>query len=254
MKDFWNNRSELAQDDLLRSVLDPSDIRGLKNAYIDLCFKYYLELFLNPAKQDRVLEIGCGYGRLTEYIAPYVSSIVGVDLAENFIKIAAARSQFENVQYYTAEQFSEIESEFDSAFMVGVAMFVENDKDLTDLLKSYCRHINGKFILIEQVADVPYKQYIDEKFYAKYRSHDEIVNVFESAGFDLVRHKKMGERSIGLFAMLMFNRFVYPILPGFFKRVMGVFLTVDRFLMKILPSRSVPHIDVVYEFKKSPVL
>jgi SAM-dependent methyltransferase len=52
-------------------------------------------------KEDSILEIGCGVGRVGEVLAPMCDRWIGCDVASNMLKYAAQRlARFENVRLY----------------------------------------------------------------------------------------------------------------------------------------------------------
>jgi len=56
-----------------------------------LLYNYCLEAFAKGPPLLRVLDVGCGSGVQSTYLAPYAKELVGVDLSEKLIKIAKKR-------------------------------------------------------------------------------------------------------------------------------------------------------------------
>jgi len=53
---------------------------------------------LDVDKEDRVLEVGVGVGRIAEHLAPLCKHFTGMDISENMVRIARERlSRFDNV-------------------------------------------------------------------------------------------------------------------------------------------------------------
>ena len=59
--EFWEHQSGLPG---LRSVIDPNDRRGWKTAYLDRLHKAAIARHLDFQPRDRVLDFGCGIGRI----------------------------------------------------------------------------------------------------------------------------------------------------------------------------------------------
>jgi protein-L-isoaspartate O-methyltransferase len=101
--DTWNNLAARSRTDVfddLRAVLDPVDVKGVKNSYIDAYLKHYLLRYLRPGKGDVLLEVGCGPGRLTEYLSQFVRSVYGIDIIDTFIDDCGADPRKHNNTFY----------------------------------------------------------------------------------------------------------------------------------------------------------
>lgn len=68
---------------------------------------------LNPQHGERILDVGCGEGSLTEKIAAAGASVVGIDASEEMVSAAAARGL--DVRLIDAQRL-EFEREFDAVF------------------------------------------------------------------------------------------------------------------------------------------
>ncbi len=77
----------------LRLVLDPRDTRGWKNLYIDRLQKAALSAGLSLPRDVRVLDLGCGAGRMSHWMAARGYRVVGVDLDRDLLLRAAGSSQ-----------------------------------------------------------------------------------------------------------------------------------------------------------------
>jgi ubiquinone/menaquinone biosynthesis C-methylase UbiE len=87
----------------------------------------------SPAEDQRVLDIGCGFGDTTQRLAEIVGpngEAVGVDVAERFIETARDESRLAgvaNVRFMAADvQMTEFEDRFDYAFSRMGTMFFAN--------------------------------------------------------------------------------------------------------------------------------
>lgn len=61
-KKLWVQRASLSG---IRSTMNPADKKGLKNSYIDPTHKMCLNREMNLSSRDKVLDFGCGLGRLS---------------------------------------------------------------------------------------------------------------------------------------------------------------------------------------------
>jgi SAM-dependent methyltransferase len=83
----------------LRSVLDPADAAGAKNAAIDALHKLALDRALGRRRFARALDFGCGTGRLARHLAPRARRVLGADLTSAMLRRAARESAAANLDY-----------------------------------------------------------------------------------------------------------------------------------------------------------
>ncbi len=86
-------------DSALRLVLDPRDTRGWKNRYIDRLQKTVLSAELVLSRDARVLDLGCGAGRMSHWMAARGYRVVGADLDRNLLLRAAGNGQGRNAGF-----------------------------------------------------------------------------------------------------------------------------------------------------------
>lgn len=89
--------SDLDFDDDGLNVGDPADRRGIKSRYITLAQRQALRQFI-PKADSSALEIGCGAGRLSSFIARRGYELVAID--PSFRLLQAARSRKKNISHW----------------------------------------------------------------------------------------------------------------------------------------------------------
>jgi len=101
-----------------------------------------IELFRNLVKGcDKVLDIGCGTGHPSLYVAEDVGSIIGIDKSERMIEIAKNRlrkSRANNIVYEVgdAESLKFSDRSFDAIILCGsLATFSDKKKSLQEIKK-----------------------------------------------------------------------------------------------------------------------
>jgi len=127
-KSFWDNKATTMQGAMIAvdGSTDENTVRltGIYSA--DQATKA-LEL----AATDRVLELGCGVGRIGHELAPHVGYWHGVDISANMIAQARERlKKFDNVglSELTRTSLSEFpDASFDKAYCI--AVFIHMDKE-----------------------------------------------------------------------------------------------------------------------------
>lgn len=89
----------------------------LYSARHNFVFKYGEDLigWLAPKAGERILDVGCGTGELTNELSIYGAAIIGIDASEQMIN--KAQEQFPNIQFFVkdAANFS-FDEPFDAAF------------------------------------------------------------------------------------------------------------------------------------------
>lgn len=76
---------------------------------------------------DRFLDYGCGVGRISEWLAPRVAEVVGIDTSAPMIAEARRRCVRENVRFEVAGDEAPAEGLFDGATLIWVLQHVLDD-------------------------------------------------------------------------------------------------------------------------------
>ena len=100
---WYNNLLEQDQDSYQEKVIKPNLLR-----------------MLNPQNGQTILDVGCGQGFFSRELVKFGVKVVGIDLAEDLLKIARAKSS-KNETYLklSAEKMSELKNEsFNAAICV----------------------------------------------------------------------------------------------------------------------------------------
>lgn len=147
----WEDR---AKKDGLKSVLDPGDLRGMKNEYIDTLHKTMLSKYLLSCDNEKILDFGCGVGRLTSYLGRTGAKVVGVDITKSMTDMAKERYPGQIFVCYDGKKLPFEDNSFDHAVSVFVLQHITSLDDLRKIAKELtrCLKIGGKIYLIEQVS------------------------------------------------------------------------------------------------------
>jgi len=150
-QDFWDRQSETVEA-AIRAVDGSSDELTVQHTGIWTANQVARALDLQAT--DRVLELGCGVGRIGKELAPRCEQWVGSDISPNMLKAAAQRLDgLTNIDFKQLERSSFdgvfADDSFDKAY--SVAVFCHMDKeDLYLYLRDLHRIIRpGGVIYIE---------------------------------------------------------------------------------------------------------
>lgn len=130
---------------------------------------------LGELQNKKLLDVGCGDGRLPRKLAEAGANVVGYDMALK--KIEEARELGgANIEYQVAtpQSFSH-EERFDDATSVLVLPYAESVDELTQFFSSTCNHLvtNGRFISIVYNPDfTAFDQVIGSRRFTKQGGND----------------------------------------------------------------------------------
>ena len=233
---IWEKQALIREKDkidALRKVLDASDTKGIKNSYIDIYLKYYLRKYLDPQEKDILLEVGCGIGRLTEYMSQFVHSAYGIDIVDIFIENCNANPQKRKNTFYPpmgdTEKLKEIR--INKMYIVWVLMYLLDNDEVIATLRSYRDMLPNlkAAIVIEQVKRDPQLDPENKICCCRYRAIDEYVELFAAAGFRVKSYFVLGERYNG--PIYKFIHVVSNFLPRALAKSTETLFHIDKYLM-----------------------
>jgi len=146
----WAERAKLPG---LSSVLDPADPTGAKNALIDRLHRSALGCVDRSAGR-RILDFGCGTGRLTGWLGARGADVLGVDASPEMIEEARARLPSARFEVVDSGRLPVEGDAFDTVLSVGVLQyFVTDALQLETIARELTRVLaaNGQLVAIEQV-------------------------------------------------------------------------------------------------------
>lgn len=256
------NRGKLYDDELKDDILnilnsEPDDIyKELENHNLykyHYCLNYLREnlfAWYPFKKESSLLEIGAGYGQLTNLFCERVSKVVSVENDEKLVQIISKRCTADNLTVLTND-FSEIESEekFDYIVLCDIfeygKQFSDSPNPYSDYLsyvKSFLKEDGVILLAISNRLGLKYfagfkEEHVDKFFagiddfprddYVKTFSKTELENVIRSVGFTNYK-------------------FFYPYPDHRFPDV----ISTDEFINKLPYARSPVYYDVKANFFK----
>jgi SAM-dependent methyltransferase len=139
----------------LRSVIDPADVNGNKNRYIDLLQKLALGRSFAIGPRDTVLDFGCGIGRFTDWLEKRGGAIIGIDSDSEMIAVARELHPHSRCRWmtYSGQRLPLEDQSVDRILSVWVLQHVLDDANLRQLIADFARVLRpgGAIALIEQV-------------------------------------------------------------------------------------------------------
>jgi ubiquinone/menaquinone biosynthesis C-methylase UbiE len=147
--------------------------------------------FLGPflKLESKILDYGCGYGRLTKKIADKgFANVIGVDNSRGMIKRAKRELPNLSFQHYNEETLEFPDNQFDLVFLFAVLTCIPMDKDQNKLIQELRRVIkpNGLFYVSDLLINSD-KRNIDRYKSTKYEPY----GVFELPEGVILRHHKL---------------------------------------------------------------
>jgi ubiquinone/menaquinone biosynthesis C-methylase UbiE len=200
--------AKYAQTKDLRAVIDPADERGFKNRYINLLHhKILADAMGNSLKGKRVLDLGCGIGRFTNFLQSGGAEVVGVDSCRDMLALYGGSNKV--CAPVTNLPFED--ESFDMVLSVWVLQFL-SDTDLQIAMEEIYRILkpNGTIHMIEQLSFYGYDN-IYPRVWAKY---DYVFNnKFKKIACRSIA--KSSDKIIGFVRLGMIPEFLYMYLIRF---------------------------------------
>lgn len=146
----WAERATLPG---LASVIDPADRLGAKNALIDRVQRRALARALGDVRGRRIVDFGCGTGRISAQLARAGADVLGIDASPEMIAVAERGS---GASYAVVDdgRLPCGDDSVDAVISVTVLQYMPH-VELTPLLAEWSRVIRpgGIAVAIEQVSD-----------------------------------------------------------------------------------------------------
>lgn len=149
----WDDRAGLPGDS---GVLDATDTAGRKNDLIDRVHKLVLRRAIPRVRGMRVLDAGCGNGRIAGWLAARGADVVGIDPSPAMIAAAMSRVACATFLEADVESLPFGDHEFDAVLTVTVLQYLAlSPARFSSALRELRRVLrrSGRIVLLEQVHD-----------------------------------------------------------------------------------------------------
>jgi SAM-dependent methyltransferase len=230
----WEKRAEKGK---LPSVIDPGDLRGRKNYYIDLLQKMVIRRALGKGKNQIILDFGCGNGRFSDLLAQNCGFLVGTEITIEMLDMAQKDNRASNIGFvlFDGLRLPMKDQTVDLVVSVNVLQYITDDSELMKVLSELKRTLasKGRFFCIEQVTK-------NKKRWQ--RNLQTYLECFEKNNF-----KKLADYPIrkGHFLLL------YPIYLGLIpKALLRIVARFETFIRRILWHSTWDYQDHFFELEK----
>jgi trans-aconitate methyltransferase len=181
---------------------------GLYNQKYDFVFKFGEDLvqLLDSKPGERILDLGCGTGYLTERIASTGASVIGIDNSEEMIRKAKATYPSISFEVKNAASF-QFEQPFDAIFSNAVLHWIPEKEKVADCVFHNLK--SGGRLVLEMGGKDNVKTIIDA-----------LTEVLSQHGYnDLAKRKVWYFPSLGEYASLLEHHGLTVNFATYFKRV-----------------------------------
>jgi len=150
-------------------------------------------------KGMRVLDLGCGTGITTRYIAKLGAKVIGVDLSPKLIEFAKVNSTHENAEYIVSDitKVDLDKKKSDAICLIDVMEHIPREK-IPDLIKNIKKHSFVNTIIYLNIPDARLQNWLRKNRPDKLQIIDEAYSImeilgwFSSIGFEPIKIKIYG--------------------------------------------------------------
>jgi SAM-dependent methyltransferase len=150
-RETWRRR---AQKGKLPAVIDPGDLRGRKNLYIDILQKMVIKKALGLEKKKFVIDFGCGSGRFLKMLADSCEYLIGLEITEEMLLLAKDENPCSNSEFvlFDGLRLPTKDQMADAIISVNVLQYITDDSELDRVISELHRSLKpgGRLICIEQ--------------------------------------------------------------------------------------------------------
>lgn len=169
----------------------------------DLSDTPYIDSFLEKTNGKKILDIGCGTGTLSEYIANQGFIVDAIDFSEEMLKIA--KSKIKNVNFIQMDMRNININEKYNGIILAYSLFHISKKEVKKVIPKYYDLLkeNGVMLIILQEGEG--EKYVDEtlenglKKFVNYYSFEEIEKILKDNHFEII--KKFKKKPLSEFSL-----------------------------------------------------
>ncbi len=150
-------------------------------------------------KDMNVLDLGCGTGITTKYIAELGAKVVGIDISPRLIQFARENSDHQNIEYRIGDitDFSLNKKYFDVICLIDIMEHIPRAK-IPNLIRNIGRYSYNDTTIYLNIPDARLLSWMREKYPERLQIIDEaypmaeILNWFNSINFEVIKNEIYG--------------------------------------------------------------
>ena len=162
-------------------------------------------------KNMRVLDLGCGTGITTRYIAELGAKVTGVDLSPKLIEFAKAKSTHENADYWIGDitKINFGKKKFDAICLCDIIEHIPREK-IPDLLKNIEKYSFINTIIYLNIPDARLQNWLRKNRPEKLQIIDESYSVMEILGwFSSINFEAIKIKIYGVNLPLQYTSYIF---------------------------------------------
>lgn len=156
--------------------------------------KHHLRLIKIPTDAHKILEIGCGVGRLVRILKNQGKDIIGVDASEEMVKNSGILQSGLDIRYCVGDGNLDFENNtFDFIFSIIVFQHIPNINTIKKYIGESYRILNKGYFKFQVLnSDTKEEGCLLKNFHNK----DILIETMKEVGFKEVKEEKIGDRWI----------------------------------------------------------
>jgi SAM-dependent methyltransferase len=170
----WEIRAKKGK---LPAVIDPGDLKGRKNLYIDILQKLAIQKAMGKDKAEIMLDFGCGSGRFSEMLAQRAEFLLGLEITLPMLLLAKEECSSSNCSFalFDGLNLPIKEGRADAIVSINVLQYITDESELIQVLSRVKNSLKpgGRFICVEQVTGNKKRWQRDYRTYLRlFQQHD----------------------------------------------------------------------------------
>ncbi|MFA5303559.1 MAG: class I SAM-dependent methyltransferase [Candidatus Nanoarchaeia archaeon] len=146
--------------------------------------------FISYLKGSRVIDIGCGPGRDSKYFSDKNLDVTGVDLTDNFLKIAKSKVPKADFLKMDMRQLSFNDESFEGVWCNGAFLHIPKYEN-SATLKEFYRVLKPEGVMYLSVKIGEGEQIVKKDYWKGrklfiYYSQEEIIGLLKNTGFEII--------------------------------------------------------------------